>query len=1011
MKIVGLLLSTLLAVCSIGAADDLRADFANPPDSTKPRCYWYWMDGHITKDGLTKDLESMRRVGIGEGYIGVISGQTEMPASGGAAALSDEWWSYIEHAVREGSRLGVDIGFFNSPGWSQSGGPWVKPEQAMRYVVLPETKVTGPQHFEGMLPAPTGEFQDIGVYAFPAPAGEGVVATETGRTPTAVTFDMPEPFTARSIAVHPVDKVNVTAELQASDDGQNYRTLKSFKVDRHNLAINVGPVPLSPVVAAFPATTAKHFRLTFSAECKVGEVQLSSAAKVESYPEKSLAKVFQDPLPPFDFYTWPAQAEPERAGLTVNPKAVVDLSAKMSADGTLRWDVPAGDWVILRAAMAPTGTENSPAPPEATGLEVDKMNRAALKTHFDAYVGDLLKRVPAAERTAFKHVVADSYEMGPQNWTDGFAADFKQRYGYDPMPWLPALTGRIVGSAEQSNRFLWDVRRLVADRVAEDYVGGLRDLCNEHGLKMWLENYGHWGFPSEFLKYGGSCDEISGEFWVDGDLGSIELRDAASAAHIYGKPVVWAEAFTGGPAFINTPRDFKARGDWAFCEGINQFVLHVYIHQPWDDKLPGINAWFGTEFNRNNTWFEYSKPWIDYLRRCSILLQAGKPVADVAYFISEDAPKMAGERKPALPAGYDFDYINAEVIMNRLAVRDGRFVLPDGMSYRLLVLSASDTMRPALLQKIKQLVEAGGAVLGPKPERSPSLENYPACDAEVKQLADALWGGGHVMTGDDLAHALRQLQTPEDVVCPEGMLWKHRRDADSDIYFVSNQQAKERRETLSFRVTGRAPELWRADTGTVEPAADFKEESGRTCVTLDFDPAGSVFVVFKKGAPVPAAPKPELKQVAEIKGPWKVTFPFKQATFKKLIPWQEHSDPDIKYFSGTATYKTQFKLARVEGTTVLDLGAVDEMARVRVNGQDMGVLWKPPYRVDISKAVKKGKNTLEVDVVNTWRNALIGDGLKPESERSLFVSTKSWKEKTPLTSSGLLGKVTLHSGI
>jgi hypothetical protein len=370
---------------------------------------------------------------------------------------------------------------------------------------------------------------------------------------------------------------------------------------------------------------------------------------------------------------------------------------------------------------------------------------------------------------------------------------------------------------------------------------------------------------------------------------------------------------------------------------------------------------------------------------------------------------MAGERKPALPAGYDFDYINADVILNRLEVKDGRFVLPEGVSYRLLVLPQSDTMRPALLKKINDLVQAGGAVLGPKPDRSPSLESYPACDAEVKQLADALWDGQHVMTGDDLAQTLQQLQTPADVVCPEGMLWKHRRDGDTDIYFVSNQQPKERRETLSFRVTGRTPQLWSADSGTVETAADFKEENGRTTLTLDFDPAGSVFVVFKEGAPSPAVPKPELKQVAEIQGPWTVAFPSKQVTFEKLIPWNEHSDPDIKYFSGTATYKTQFQLARAGAPTILDLGTVDEMARVRVNGQDLGILWKFPYKIDITKAVRPGENTLEVDVVNTWLNALLEDSLKPESQRKLFVSTKSWKPNTPLTSSGLLGKVTIQS--
>ncbi|MBX7259405.1 MAG: glycoside hydrolase family 2, partial [Candidatus Hydrogenedentes bacterium] len=586
-----LLLVAMSALHGGAATDDLQSKFLSPPDNTKPRCYWYWMDGHITKEGITKDLEMMRRVGIGEGYIGVISGQSGLPATPDAAkALSDEWWGFIEHAVREGTRLGVDIGLFNSPGWSQSGGPWVTPQKAMRYVTLPEKRLTGPQHFEGKLPVPQGDFQDIAVLAFPVPEGEGVVAKETARTPNSITFELPEPFTARSITVYPIQKVKVTAELQSSTDGQQFTTVKKFDIDRHNLEINVGPVPLAPIVASFPATAARYFKLTLSEACELGEVQLSPAARVESYAEKTLVKMFQDPLPPFDFYSWAAQPEVDAANLAVKPETVVNLTSHMSPDGTLKWDVPAGDWIVLRTAMTPTGTKNSPSPPEATGLEVDKMNRAALKTHFDSYVGELLRRIPASERTAWKHVVADSYEMGPQNWTDDFAADFSSRYGYDPMPWMPVLTGRIVGSADQSNRFLWDMRRMVADRVAKDYVGGLRDLCNEAGLKMWLENYGHWGYPSEFLKYGGYCDEISGEFWVEGSLGTIELRDAASAAHIYGKPIVWAEAFTGGPAFVNTPRDFKARGDWAFCEGINQFVLHVVIHQPWDDKKPGINA-------------------------------------------------------------------------------------------------------------------------------------------------------------------------------------------------------------------------------------------------------------------------------------------------------------------------------------------------------------------------------------------------------------------------------------
>jgi hypothetical protein len=970
------------------------------------------MDGHITKEGITKDLETMRRVGIGEGYIGVISGQSSMPATDDAAkALSDEWWGFIEHAIREGGRLGVDIGLFNSPGWSQSGGPWVTPDKAMRYVALPETRLSGPQHFEGKLPAPEGDFQDIAVLAFPAPAGEGVRATETGRTPTSVTFEMPEPFTARSVTVHPIKKVNVMAEVQTSADGQQFTTVEKFAIDRHNLEINVGPVPLAPIVVSFPATTARYFRLTFSEACELGEIHLSPAARVESFAEKTMVKMFQDPLPPFDFYSWPAQPEPDSADLTVQPNAVINLSSQMTADGTLKWDVPAGEWIVLRTAMTPTGTKNSPSPPEATGLEVDKMNREALKTHFDAYVGNLLKRIPEAERTAWKHVVADSYEMGPQNWTDGFASDFQARYGYDPMPWLPVLTGRIVASADQSDRFLWDVRRMVADRVALDYVGGLRDLCNAAGLKMWLENYGHWGFPGEFLNYGGYCDEISGEFWVEGSLGSIELRDAASAAHIYGKPVVWAEAFTGGPAFVNTPRDFKARGDWAFCEGINQFVLHVVIHQPWDDKKPGINAPWGTEFNRHNTWIDYATPWVEYLRRCSVMLQTGTPVADVAYFISEDAPKMAGIRRPELPAGYDFDYINADVIEDSLQVKDGRLVLPNGMSYRLLVLPESTTMRPALLKKVAQLVEEGGAVLGPKPERSPSLQGFPEADSEVKKLASELWDNNRVMTGTDLNAALESLQTPADVVCPEGFLWKHRRDGDTstDIYFVSNQKAEERIETISFRVGDRKPALWWPDSGKIE-AVPFKVKKGRTVMSLHFDPAGSVFVVFRKNAKKPEKQQGKLQEVAELKGPWKVEFPGSSATFDTLSSWSEQADPAIKYYSGTASYRTTFTLPKLGASSVLDLGMLHEMAKVRVNGQEVGTLWKQPYRVDISAAVKAGENTLQVDVVNTWLNRLIGDAQPGVTTPETFATTKNWKVETPLQPAGLLGPVKILKG-
>lgn len=1153
----------LSLVCCLTLLDahaaDLEKDFVSPPEATKPRCYWYWMDGNITTNGITKDLEAMRRVGIGEAYIGIIADQSHL-AHGDVKVLTKPFWETMTHAIREGTRLGVDIGVFNSPGWSQSGGPWVKPEQAMRHLVLPEIRLRGPQKFSGKLPKPEGVFQDVAVLAFPAPKDDADSAAALGAKISngsgVVSIELPQPFTARSLTVTPSGPVSVAAELQASEDGKTFRSIRKFSIDRHNLGVEVGPTPLAPVVVAFPATTARVFRLQLSAPADIGNLQLSGAARVDNLAEKSLEKAFQDPLPPFDFYTWPQQAEPDSSDRVIAPDSVQDLSTRLRADGSLNWDVPAGDWIIQRVGMVPTGTKNSPASPEATGLEIDKMNRVALKSHFDAYVGELLSRMPAAERKSWKHVVADSYERGPQNWTDGFAAEFQHRYGYDPIRFLPVLTGRLVGGAEQSNRFLWDLRRLVADRVAMDYVGGLRDMCNEHGLKMWLENYGHWGFPSEFLLYGGNADEVSGEFWESGDLGSIELRDAASAAHIYGKRQVFAEAWTGGPMVLSTPWSLKKRGDWAMCQGINQFVFHVYIHQPWDDRQPGINAPFGTEFNRHNTWFEMSKSWIDYLRRCSVLLQAGVQVADVAYFIGEDAPKMTGTRQPELPPGYDYDYINADVLLNRARVESGRLVLPDGMSYRLLVLPPSETMRPETLAKTKSFVDGGLAVLGSLPSRSPSLQGYPACDATVQKLAAEL--KGRVRTDGDIRAAL---QAPPDVagINAAKILYTHRRDGDTDLYFLSNQTDTLAQLMPAFRVAGKVAELWHPDTGAVERLVS-ETADGQTRVSLLLEARGSVFVVFRppskgfesvvsfsrNGQPVmPPLSKPpvikiknatfgipgdaartrdvrsqvqalvdggtvdfpagklvesgdpaylviktlvveytadglsfktsaqepdsiyigtpisnvrpaaqlcrerdgqldlvasqpgkyELKMAGgkmqraeisavpppqEIAGAWNVSFPPKwgapeKITLAKLASLSESTNAGVKYFSGTATYTKTFNwkptvgIGKQKSEIWLELGEVHALAQVKLNGHDLGTLWQPPFRVNVTEALQAGFNALEVRVANLWRNRMIGDAALPAAGRFTWSSSAQFSPDTALPKSGLLGPVLLHT--
>ena len=883
------------------AANSLEAGFAQPPDSTRPWCYWYWITDNISREGITKDLEAMKRAGICEAFIGNI--YLEEVKHGTVKALTEEWWSMVEHAIREGGRLGVDIGLFNCPGWSQSGGPWIKPDQAMRYVVSTERHVKGPRQFSEKLTSPRAPFQDVAVVAFPAPQHDAdTIATQSprvictpavdkaeqmadgdrntavlfptgagqGKAPFTVDIELGKPLTARSLVLYPAEMAFAAhCELQAAGEDGLFRKIRDFALDRSNTNVSVGPIQFGPVAVSFPAQTAKRFRLVITdvrSQGGLAEIELSGAARLERFVEKQLGKMHPTPLPMWDAYLWPKAEEPESPGFAVPPRAVLDLSDKLASDGTLRWDVPAGDWIILRTGMTPTGTRNSPASPEGQGLEVDKMNRVAAKAHFEAYIGKLLARMPKADRKALKHVVADSYEMGSQNWTDGFNDLFRKRYGYDPRPWLPVLTGRIIGSADQSDRFLWDLRRLVADRVAYDYVGGLRDASHAHGLRLWLENYGHWGYPAEFLQYGGQTDDVSGEFWATGDLGSIELRCASSAAHIYGKPIVHAEAFTSGVLFGSTPWSLKRRGDWALTEGINHWVLHVYVHQPWDDRRPGVNAWFSTEFNRHNTWFQPGREWIDYYRRCDFLLQQGRHVADLAYFIGEDTPKMTGIRKPALPAGYDFDYINAEVIEQRLRVKAGRFVLPDGTSYRLLVLPELDSMRPELLTKLRDLVKAGGAILGSPPSRSPSLKDYPGCDERVRKLAAELWGQeepasagmaarstqqesrSRVFRSSELQPVLDALSIPPDFTGadPKQILWTHRSSKAAEVYFISNQGDQAATIAPVFRVSGKAPELWDAVSGRIVKAAAFETTAGGIRVPLELGPRGAVFVVFRE---------------------------------------------------------------------------------------------------------------------------------------------------------------------
>ena len=1077
MKILFMLLS-VVAILFIHAAcvdeskkisdEKFESGFVTPADSMQVSVYWYWISDNISREGVIKDLYSMKAAGINRAFIGNI-GLSDVPY-GKVKMLSEEWWSILHEALKTATKLNIEIGIFNSPGWSQSGGPWIKAEEAMRYLAASELHVKGPQKLSKKLDKPIDIFQDVRVIAYPLPKDDQLVLNSQygkitsspgvsnlasltdGNKKTGITFPVGDefildfqtekPFTARSLSIRPTEKpMLVMATFQVREIDGTYRNLSEFQINRSNPALNVGFDPYAPVVVSFPATRSTGFRLIIKNTkpgCGLAEVTLAAAPRVERFSEKTLAKMHPTPLPYWRDYQWAKQSEPNDKATVIDASKVLDITKFLTTDGTLKWDVPEGEWVILRTGMTPTGTVNGPASPEATGYEADKMSKKHIEKHFYAFMGEILKRIPEADRKCFKVVVQDSYETGGQNFTDGFLTAFKLKFGYDPIPYLPVYHGYVVNSEEESDRFLWDLRRIIADKVAYDYVGGLRDISHKFGLSTWLECYGHWGFPSEFLMYGGQSDEIGGEFWSEGELGDIENRAATSCGHIYGKTKISAESNTcGGRAFSRYPATIKQRGDRFFAEGINNTLLHVYISQPYEDKNPGMNAGFGNEFNRKNTWFSQIDVYTQYLKRTNYMLQQGLNVADVAYFIGEDTPKMTGVTDPSLPVGYQFDYMNAEVIEKYMTVKDGLITLPHGTQYRILVLPKLETMRPELLAKIKQLVNDGAVVMGPAPTKSPSLQNQPAADNQVRLMASDIWGEvngvtiksrkygkGLIINGLTMDEAFSLIKCVPDCKLPKdhSIHFGHRTHGESEIYFISNQTAEPQIITPEFRVKGLQPELWEATTGNIRTLPAFVQQDNTTSVPLTLEPYESVFVVFRKSAGKASvngikSNYPASLLLADIKGPWTVNFnalqrgPLEPVIYETLQDWTASQDDLIKYYSGTAFYTCKFNLDKLPAgeRIMINLGSVTAMAKVTLNGAYVGGLWTAPYTLDITNQVKTGVNILKIEVVNTWVNRLIGDSKQPLEKQLTWCPVNPYTPSNTLQPSGLIGPVKVLS--
>ena len=1078
-------------------ADPLEQGFKQPLDSARPRTWWHWTRSNITKEGITKDLEWMKRAGIAGFQLADVNAGGGQTVEQKIVFGTPEWFDAVRHAASEADRLGLEMTIFSSAGWSETGGPWVKPEQAMKKLVWSETVVKGPQTFAGKLPQPpsnngpirnlvTGAprprstappdptyYGDSAVIAFRTPPDESdmaqshprattnagaidatplwdddlntvltITAPPDGR-PAWVQYEFAEGFKARAISIAGRGGIPV-GRILASDNGADFRTLVTMP----------GPQLYRGGVArtfAFAETTAKFYRIELTGAAlspaavmnqtpsapapayALMEAVLHSGARVHRWEEKAGFSFL------FEYESVPTPSTP--ASSIIPQSDIVDLTAKMNKDGTLNWDVPAGNWTIMRMGHSLTGSKNRPAVPAGLGYETDKLSRKHTESYLRGYTDPLAQALGPLYGKSLRYVLLDSWEAGMQNWTEEMLSEVRRRRGYDPTPYLPTLAGRVVTSPEVSDRFLWDFRRTLADMFADNHYKVATEFLRQRGVGTYGEAAGvSLEIPEDTLLNKKHLDIPMGEFWFrdlhPSSMYFEDVRGAASASHVYGKTLVATESFTGGG--YESPYSLKKIVDYWFAQGVNRIVFHTSAHQPLDTK-PG-NTMVGTHINRNITWAEQGQPFMTYLGRNCFMLQQGLFVADLAYLLNEGAPSTmpfwGAGLKPAPPDGYDYDYVNTDVVLNRMSVdAEGRIVLPDGMRYRVLVLPEIDRMTLPVLRKIRELVHNGATVLGPKPLQHPGLAGYPNADREVHSLAEDLWGDldglsrtkrsygkGTVVWGLSPADVLASLRIPKDVESSRGLdaqvSWLHRRAGDADIYFVANRTDSKQDINVRFRVSGKEAELWHADTGEIEPA-EFSITDNRTTVPLHLAERESVFVVFRRATTLPARtlPRATVTKLATVEGAWTLNFPSNlgapaQLTLAKLESWTANSDEGVKYFSGTATYtktvQADRRWLRPGERILLNLSTVNDLAEVSINGKALGILWKSPYELDVTGALKPGANQLEIKVTNEWTNRLIGDRSAP-ARRVLAESPPAFGPPPTLTQSGLLGPVTLVS--
>lgn len=1100
---------TVFSQANSVSKDPVYKDFITPPNAAQPRVWWHWMNGNITKDGIRKDLEWMHRVGIGgfQNFDAALATPQIVPNR--LTYMTPEWKDAFKFTTKLADSLHLEMAIAGSPGWSESGGPWVKPEDGMKKIVWTATRVkAGASNIAVQKPSGvTGPFQniakgldfgesaenlkqhdfykDIAVAAYKLPEADkslsdlGAVVTSSGGNFSLaqltngdlgktsllprdsatgfgwIQFAFPKPQTIKAITMVGGGNPGIfgmgadpkdSRKLEASDDGVNYK-----------LICVIPPGAVLEQTIAIPSTTAKYFRVTVKNPPKpvnmgaafgmggmeepkdpggteIAEIVLHSADVINMFEEKDAFA----PVGDLDKKTTIAADD------VVNTSDIIDLTSKLNADGTLSWIPPGGtgEWKIVRFGYSLMGINNHPASPEATGLEVDKLDPVAIKNYFDNYL-DQYKDATGGlmgSKGGLQYMITDSWEAGAQNWTANLPAEFQKRRGYSIIPWLPVLTGQVVKSAQASEQFLFDFRHTLSELVAEYHYDGLTKILADHGMKRYSESHEDGrALIADGMEVKRTAAVPMSALWTpnpfinqnDQTKHTVDIRESASVAHIYGQNLVAAESLTalgiGGTAWSYYPENLKPSVDLELASGLNRFVIHCSPHQPVDDKIPGLGLGpFGQWYTRHETWAEQAVAWNAYLSRSSYMLQQGKFVADILYYYGEDnnITSLFGKKPPAIPEGYNYDYVNADALINVLSCKDGKLTTPSGMSYRVLVLDSNATkMSLPVLRKIGALVKAGATIAGVKPAATPSLADG---QDEFNRLVNEIWSSTNakVSSGRSLNEVLGALNIAPDFTYtkPQSstkLLYVHRQTSDRDIYWVNSRTNDVQDIEATFRVDGKVPELWFAETGKTEPLS-YSIANGVTKVKLHMEPNDAFFIVFKDNAAKASVELPavKVKELATLSGEWNLDFQKDRGApgsvkINELKSWSDNTDAGIKYFSGTGTYSKTIT-APAEWFTKdaelwLNLGDVKNLAEVIVNGKSLGILWKKPFRVNVTNVLKPGANTIVVKVTNLWVNRLIGDAQPGVTNKITYTTMPFYQANSKLQSSGLLGPVQIMS--